>query len=196
MAELSFATPRPTQLPARLRQEAAPRPSRPSRTAAQLRTTGGGAGGRAARGAAVLARLGQPRASHRGRGWSRFRPQPPASRREQRRRRLHFPEGSVAGTWLQGGVAGARLIAPPLAPPALQVQGPLGGRHVLTGLAAAHAQVQTTVHPNNHPSPLCDPSSIWRFLSASCAGARWGCVDKKRPLSLIGCSHANPTLSG
>lgn len=64
------------------------------------------------------------------------------------------------------------------------------------GLAAAHAQVQTTVHPNNHPSPLCDPSSIWRFLSASCAGARWGCVDKKRPLSLIGCSHANPTLSG
>lgn len=64
-------------------------------------------------------------------GWSRFRPQPPASRREQRRRRLHFPEGSLAGTWLQGGVAGARLIAPPLAPPALQVQGPLGGRHVL-----------------------------------------------------------------
>lgn len=110
--------------------------------------------------------------------------------------RINQPEGSVAGTWLQGGVAGARLIAPPLAPPALQVQGPLGGRHVLTGLAAAHAQVQTTVHPNNHPSPLCDPSSIWRFLSASCAGARWGCVDKKRPLSLIGCSHANPTLSG
>lgn len=126
-------------------------------------------------------------------GWSRFRPQPPASQRERRKRRLHFPEGAVAGAWLQGVWRGFSLIAASLTPLAAQVQGPSWHSLHPVRLAAAHAQVQTTVYPNNHS---CVSFSIRRFLSASCTGARFGCVDKKGPASLIGRSHVNPTLSG
>lgn len=152
MAELSFATPWPTQLPAWLRQEDAPRPSRPSRTAAQLRTTGGGARGRAARGSAMLARLGRPGSSHPGRGgWSRFRPQPPGLTAITTQAQTTLPRGLRGWDVAPGGVAGTLFTAPPLAPPALQVLGPAWSRLRPGRLAAAHAQVQRTVHPNNHP---------------------------------------------
>lgn len=63
-------------------------------------------------------RVGSPESAPRfasREGWSRFRPQPPASQPQQRRRRLHFPECSVTGAWFRrrGGV-GVLFTAPPL----------------------------------------------------------------------------------
>lgn len=60
------------------------------------------------------------------------------------------------------------------------------------GLAGAHAQVQTPRHPHSQPcTRSCIPSSTRRFLSASCAGARWGCA-QEGPAAPEGPSRADP----
>lgn len=53
------------------------------------------------------------------------------------------------------------------------------------GCACSGAKNRSPKQPPTHPC----------LLSASCAAARWGCVDKKGPVSPIGRSHANPTPS-
>lgn len=188
MAELSFATPWPTQLPARLRQEDAPRPSRPSRTAAQLRTTGGGARGRAARGSAVLARLGRPGSSHPGRG---VVPLPPAAPRPHRDNDAGADYTSQRAPWLgrvSGRCGGDALYC---SAPRTSSSSGSGTRlksassRQACGCACSGAKNRSPKQPPTHPC----------LLSASCAGARWGCVDKKGPVSPIGRSHANPTPS-
>lgn len=76
---------------------------------------------------------------------------PPASQRKRRRRRLHFPEGSVAGTWLREVWRGRSLLLRLSHLPLFRFWDPLGVLLRPGRLAAAHAQVQRTVHPNNHP---------------------------------------------
>lgn len=62
-----------------------------------------------------------------------------------------LPRGLRGWDVAPGGVAGTLFTAPPLAPPALQVLGPAWSRLRPDRLAAAHAQVQRTVHPTTYP---------------------------------------------
>lgn len=92
-----------------------------------------------------------PAARIPGGGWSRFRPQPPGLTAITTQAQTTLPRGLRGWDVAPGGVAGTHFTAPPLAPPAPQVLGPGWSRLRPGRLAAAHAQVQRTVHPNNHP---------------------------------------------